>query len=407
LKTDLTPALLATAEGREADRILRSCVHCGFCTAICPTYRLLGDERDSPRGRIYLIKDALEGEAIGASTQLHLDRCLTCRACETVCPSGVEYGRLLDIGRRQVEQRVPRSPLQRLARYLLKRLLPHPQRVAPFVRAAQRVRRYLPDHLKRRIPARSSEPSWPDGQHTRRVLLHEGCVQSVLAPQINASAARVLDRLGITAVRASGCCGAVSQHLGDEQGALAFVRANIDRWWPAIEQGCDAIISTASGCGVMLKDYGYLLSHDSVNSDRSAQIAARVRDIGELLATEPPDKLDAFRLSAKRVAFQSPCTLEHGQKLAGQTEALLVKLGLVLTPVTDSPLCCGSAGTYSMLQPAIARQLAKQKVDALMAGKPALIATANIGCWYHLRQYSPLPVRHWIELLDAGDETAR
>lgn len=405
MKTELTPAFLATAEGREADRILRSCVHCGFCTATCPTYRLLGDERDSPRGRIYLIKAALEGEAIGPSTQRHLDRCLTCRACETVCPSGVEYGRLLDIGRRQVEQRVPRSPLQRIARYLLTRFLPHPKRVAPFVRVAQELRRYLPDQLKRRIPVRSSEQSWPERQHARRVLLLEGCVQSVLAPQINGAAARVLDRLDITAVRAPGCCGALNQHLADEVGALAFVRANIDRWWPAIQSGCDAIISTASGCGVTVKDYGYLLRHDPAYAERAAQIAARVRDIGEFLAAESSGRLAVLRRRETCMAFQSPCTLQHGQKLAGRTEALLVELGFNLTPVIDAQLCCGSAGTYSMLQPAIARQLAKQKVDALMAGDPALIATANIGCWYHLQQYSPVPVRHWIELLDAGGES--
>lgn len=407
METRLSDDIRGTAEGQTADRILRNCVHCGFCLATCPTYRLLGDELDSPRGRIYLIKSVLEGEPVSRETQLHLDRCLTCRACETTCPSGVEYGRLLEIGRQAVEAQTPRPWLQALKRAALLRILPHRRRFTALLRCGQAVRPLLPGALKRRIPAWRLAGSTPEPRHERRVILFAGCVQPSLAPNINAAASRILDRQAVSCDRArgEGCCGALNLHLGDNAGARAFARRNIDAWWPHVEAGAHAIVVTASGCGVMVKDYAALLEDDPVYADKAQRVAALARDPAEYLATLDPGGLPRV---SQRIAFQSPCTLQHGQKLAGVTETLLARMGFELVPVTDGHQCCGSAGTYSLLQPQLAAQLRARKLSTLEAGNPEAIFTANIGCLLHLQQATGTPVRHWLEAVDAaGREQTR
>ena len=405
MQTSLADFIKDTPQGREADRILRSCVHCGFCTATCPTYQLLGDELDGPRGRIYLIKGLLEGQAAGRITQVHLDRCLTCRACETTCPSGVNYGRLVDIGREQIEKRVPRPLGERLIRFMLRKLIPYPKRFAALLRVGQRLRPMLPRAVRKHIPAGQIATPWPVQPHQRTMLILEGCVQTSLAPNINAAAARVLDRLGITAVPAKGCCGAVSHHLSAVEEARAFMRSNIDRWWPWVERGIEAIVSTASGCGTLVKDYGDLLGQDRRYAEKAARISALAKDISEVISKEDLSALSFASTKSLRIAFQSPCSLQHGQKLGGVAESLLCRLGFQLTPVAEAHLCCGSAGTYSILQRRLARQLLKDRVRNLEAGDPDLIATANIGCYSFLQQEAQVPVKHWIELLDASFPT--
>lgn len=402
MQTHLRDDIRDTAEGQTADRILRNCVHCGFCLATCPTYRLLGDELDSPRGRIYLIKSVLEGEPVTRETQLHLDRCLTCRACETTCPSGVEYGRLLEIGRGAVEQQTDRPWVERLQRSILMRVLPHRSRFTVLLRLGQFLRPLLPAMLKGQIPAYRKAGALPIRQHSRWVILFQGCVQPALAPGINAAAARVLDRMAIGCERAAGeaCCGALNLHLGDNESAREFARHNIDAWWPLIEAGAEAIMVTASGCGVMVKDYEALLKDDPVYAGKARQVAALARDPAEYLASLDPTGLPRVE---KRVAFQSPCTLQHGQKLAGVTENLLARIGFQLTPVADAHQCCGSAGTYSILQSGLARGVRDKKLAALEQGSPELILTANIGCLLHLQQATDTPVKHWIEAVDSGD----
>ncbi|MBU1191163.1 MAG: glycolate oxidase subunit GlcF [Gammaproteobacteria bacterium] len=401
MQTTLTAAVLSTPEGQEADAILRSCVHCGFCTATCPTYQLLGDELDGPRGRIYLIKQMLEGQPVTRDTQIHLDRCLTCRACETTCPSGVRYGRLADIGRGIAEQRVARPLTERVFRRLLRGVLPHPNRFGSLLRLGQHVRPLLPKSLRTKIPPPQAVGEWPTAQHTRRMLVLAGCAQSSTTPNTNAAAARVLDRLGISLITAptAGCCGALSHHLSAETEALNFMRRNIDAWWPYIEQGIETIVMTASGCGVMVKEYGPLLAHDPGYADKAARISALTRDLSEVLAAEDLTKLGNFGKN-RRIAVHAPCTLQHGQNLPGAVEGLLTNLGFELTEVRDSHLCCGSAGSYSLLQPKLSQQLRDNKLDALQSGKPELIVTANVGCQLHLASGSEVPVRHWIELLD-------
>jgi glycolate oxidase iron-sulfur subunit len=397
MQTSLTALIKDTPQGREADTILRSCVHCGFCTASCPTYRLLGDELDGPRGRIYLIKSLLEGHEAGRTTQVHLDRCLGCRACETACPSGVEYARLLDIGRTHIERLSPRPLGERLKRFLLCRVLPYPRRLRPLLRAAQLLRPLLPHAVARHIPAHCPPAAWPAPRHARRALLFEGCVQPLLAPGINAAAARLLDRLGIGVVPAPGCCGALSHHLAAEAETHEHMRRNIEHWWPRIQAGAETLIVTASGCGTMIKDYGRLLRHDPHYADRAERVSRLTRDISEVVAAEAPT---APAVGApRRIAFHSPCSLTHGQGLAGVTESLLSRLGFELVPVADPGLCCGSAGSYSILQPALSRPMLRAKVAALEAGDPDLIATANIGCHAYLRQEARVPVVHWVELL--------
>ena len=402
MQTSLTTELLGTPAGREADAILRSCVHCGFCTATCPTYQLLGDELDGPRGRIYLIKQMLEGQPVTAETQLHLDRCLTCRACETTCPSGVQYGRLADIGRGIVEQRVPRPLHQRLVRRALRMLIPHARRFGALFHVGQALRPALPAGLRAKVPARQNAGDWPAPRHARRMLVLAGCAQSSTTPNTNAAAARVLDRLGISLIvaPAAGCCGALSLHLSAEAEALAYMRRNIDAWWPHVEQGVDAIVMTASGCGVLVKDYGRLLQSDPAYAAKAKRISALTRDLSEVLASEDLSPLRATG-HRPRIAFHAPCTLQHGQRLTGVVETLLSGLGFEVTEVADGHLCCGSAGTYSILQPELSRQLRDNKLARLQESDPELIVTANVGCQLHLQSASGVPVKHWIELLDA------
>ncbi len=402
MQTNLADFIKNTPEGREADGILRKCVHCGFCTATCPTYQLLGDELDGPRGRIYLIKEALEGQAVTEKTRRHLDRCLTCLSCETTCPSGVRYGRLLDIGRGLVEERAPRPLHERAMRSTLRWLLPHPRRFTPLLRFGQSLRPLLPPRLRRLVPKRSSAGAWPEPRHARRMLCLSGCVQSSIAPGINAAAARVLDRLGVSLVSttAAGCCGAVSHHLSARADALDFMRRNIDAWWPQVEQGVEAVITGASACTAMVKEYAELLADDPEYAEKAAKVSALTRDLSEVIANEDLSALGNNTVLSRRVAFHSPCTLQHAQGIRGTVESILDARGHRLTPVRDSHLCCGSAGTYSILQPKLAKRLRENKLAALQAGKPDLIATANIGCLLELRAASDVPVVHWIELLD-------
>jgi glycolate oxidase iron-sulfur subunit len=411
MQTTLAESFKDTPQGREADSILRSCVHCGFCLATCPTYQLLGDELDSPRGRIYLMKQMLEGEPVTADTQLHLDRCLTCRSCETTCPSGVRYGRLLDIGRAVTEERVERPPLLVLKRYALRKVLPHRRRFAVLYGLARLVRGILPPEIRAKLPqkARSATLQWPPVRHVRKVLMLEGCVQPTLAPEVNIAAARVLDRLGISVVRvtAAGCCGAVAHHLSAHEEALQQLKGNIDALWPHVQSGAEAIVMTASACTAMLTDYGHLLREDPAYAQRAARVSELARDVSEVVLGQRQALQEALRqsgLSAKpgsKVAFQSPCTLQHALKVRGPVESLLGEAGFTLTHVPDSHLCCGSAGTYSILQPELSARLLSAKVAALEQGQPACIATANIGCHTHIRAGTALPVRHWIELIAA------
>jgi glycolate oxidase iron-sulfur subunit len=402
MRTSLSDDLKATPEGREADEILRTCVHCGFCNATCPTYRLLGDERDGPRGRIYLIKEMLENNTAGSETRLHLDRCLTCRACETTCPSGVEYNRLLEIGRAAVEKDLKRPLAQRLQREVLLRTVPHPDRFRRLLGLAGLLRPLLPAAQKKAIPGRLPRAgAWPPREQPRKVLLLEGCAQSVTAPGINLSAARVLDRLGIQCMPAPGCCGALSHHLSDEKRTSATIRRNIDLWWPMVEAGAEALVLTASGCAPTVKDYGRLLREDPVYAPKADKLAAMALDISQFLGRQDLDPLNGVSEGRGPVAFHSPCTLQHGLKQAGVVEAMLSRLGFRLTTVQDPHLCCGSAGSYSILQKKLSRQLLELKLECLEREKPEIIATANIGCMMHLQSGTDLPVRHWIQLLDS------
>jgi glycolate oxidase iron-sulfur subunit len=403
MQTALADFIRDTPEGREADAILRKCVHCGFCTATCPTYLLLGDENDGPRGRIYLVKQILEGAAVTAKTQLHLDRCLTCRACETTCPSGVRYGRLADIGRKLVEERVARPVWQRLMRHAIAEVLPRRFLFASLLKLGQLARPLLPARLAEKVPAATlAAGAWPAPRHARKMLALAGCVQPALSPDINAAAARVLDRIEVSLVeaRGAGCCGGLRFHLNYQEAGLDDMRALIDRWWPHIEAGAEAIVMTASGCGVTVKEYGHLLQHDARYAAKAARVSAMTRDISEVLDAEFNRLEPMLGKPGGRVAFHPPCTLQHGQNIKGVSERLLERAGFELTPVPDAHLCCGSAGTYSILQPELAESLKRNKLSALGSGGPELIATANIGCLAHLQSGTGLPVRHWIVALE-------
>ncbi|RXU59017.1 glycolate oxidase iron-sulfur subunit [Pseudomonas protegens] len=401
MQTTLSPEARQLPRAAEAERILRSCVHCGFCNATCPTYQLLGDELDGPRGRIYLIKQVLEGAPATAQAQQHLDRCLSCRNCESTCPSGVDYHNLLDIGRAVVDAALPRPVGQQLLRRGLRALSANPRLFKALIQGGSRLRPLLPQALQDKLPRQlpTAKPR-PAPRHSRRVLLLEGCVQPGLSPNTNAAAARVLDRLGISVqpVAEAGCCGAVDYHLDAQAAGLQRARRNIDAWWPHLQQGAEAIIQTASGCGAFIKEYQQLLAHDPAYRDKARQVSALARDLVEVLHNEPVEQLGAH--SEQRLAFHCPCTLQHAQKLGGAVESLLQRLGFNLTAVPDSHLCCGSAGTYSLTQPALARQLRDDKLRALESGGPELIVTANIGCQTHLDGAGRTPVRHWIEVLE-------
>lgn len=405
METRLADFIRETRAGHVAEDILRRCVHCGFCTATCPTYQLLGDELDGPRGRIYLIKQMLEGAAVSERTRTHLDRCLTCRSCESTCPSGVKYSHLLDIGREVLEARLKRPLREALPRALLKAVLPRPALFGAAVALGRALRPVLPGALADKLPVAHPAGQWPTGQQPRRMLLLAGCVQPSLAPNINRATARVFDRLGISLFEApsAGCCGAVRYHLGDVEAAKADMRRNIDAWWPHLESGVEALVVTASGCGVQVRDYGHILADDPVYADQAARISAICRDPSEILAEET-EKLLSFlehnKLERGKLAFHAPCTLQHGLRIKGVIETLLQAAGYTLTPTPEAHLCCGSAGTYALLQPDLSTRLRERKLEALSGGAPACIATANIGCLTHLQAGCTLPVRHWIELMD-------
>ena len=417
MQTNLADWIKDTPEGIEADAILRKCVHCGFCLATCPTYQLTGDELDSPRGRIYLMKEMLEGNAVTARTQFHLDRCLTCRACETTCPSGVQYGRLVDIGREVIEKKVPRNTLDKFTRSMLKNTLPHTAMFSIGLGVGRAVKGMLPGGIAKYVTSKRDEGDWPQPVHARKMLVLDGCVQPAMAPSINCATARVLDKLGISLIRVNkaGCCGAIAHHLNDNREAHAHVKRNIDAWWPAIERGAEAIVVTASGCGTMVADYGHLLRNDPAYAEKAARVSALYRDVSQMieqervqLSTLLKSRADVYPVDAEvtkqKVAFHSPCSLQHGLKIRGVVEGLLRDAGFELTMVPDGHLCCGSAGTYSLLQPDLSTQLLANKVKALESGSPDVIATANIGCMAHiesgLNASSKTPILHWIELLD-------
>lgn len=384
-----------------AESILRKCVHCGFCTAVCPTYQELGDERDGPRGRIYLIKQLLEVGHVTELSRKHLDRCLTCRSCETTCPSGVEYGRLIDIGRGLVEEKLPRNTNQQLMRWGLRKVLPYSGRFGPLLKLGQLFRPVLPMALKTKVPRKQEASPWPASSHSRVMLALGGCAQSSATPNTNATAARVLDKLGITLVekQKAGCCGAVSYHLAAHDEGLDFMRRNIDAWWPAIEAGAEAIVISASGCGAMVKEYGELLKDDPQYAERAARVSELSKDLSEVLLAEDLSKLN-LNAGNKKTAFHCPCTLQHALKLSGAVEKILENVGFDLAKTKDKHLCCGSAGTYSVLQPELSQKLLDKKLKALTIDNPQQIVTANVGCQLHLDTKADVPVKHWIELLD-------
>jgi glycolate oxidase iron-sulfur subunit len=411
MQTNLAPEYKNTADGQAAEAILRKCVHCGFCTATCPTYQILGDELDGPRGRIYLMKQVLEGVAPTRKTQLHLDRCLTCRNCETTCPSGVDYGHLVDIGRKLVDAKVPRPPAEKALRWALKEGM-NSALFAPAMKAGQMLRGVLPESLKNKVPPKQNPGVWPVRTHARKVLLLKGCVQPSMLPNIDSATARVLDAAGIQSVVASQavCCGAVKFHLNDHEGGKAQMRANIDAWWPYVDSsnpsaqsGVEAIVMNASGCGVMVKDYGHVLQGDALYAAKAKRISELTKDLSEWLPVLVDKLQGQLKPAAQSVAFHPPCTLQHGQQLRGGVESHLTQLGFDVKPIlNEAHLCCGSAGTYSVLNPEIAYQLRDRKLGHLADTQAQVIISANIGCITHLQSGTSTPVKHWVEALDAA-----
>jgi len=408
MQTTLSPEYANTSDGKAAEAIVRNCVHCGFCTATCPTYQLLGDELDGPRGRIYLIKQVLEGAEPTRKTQQHLDRCLTCRNCESTCPSGVEYGHLIDIGRKLVDAKVPRPAGEEAMRWALKEGLNSPF-FAPAMKLGQAVRGFLPDALKAKVPQARNAGALPTRNHARKVLMLAGCVQPSMSPNINSATARVLDACGIQTIvePLAGCCGGVKFHLNEQDAAIVQMKNNIDAWWPHVANGVEAIVMNASGCGVTVKDYGHILRDDAAYVERAQRISELTKDLSELL----PELLPALkeRIAPQKaqaqglMAFHPPCTLQHGQQLKGGVEQHLNALGFQLQVANnEAHLCCGSAGTYSVLQPVLATQLRDRKLGHLQDLQPQAILSANIGCITHLQSGTQVPVRHWVEIVDSA-----
>lgn len=415
MQTQLAPQFANTPEGIEAARILGKCVHCGFCTATCPTYQLLGDELDGPRGRIYLIKQIAEGQAPTEKTRLHLDRCLTCRNCESTCPSGVQYGNLVDIGRKWAEENTPSRPIgERITRWALKEGLTKPALFNSAMSLGRLVRPFMPSGMKRKIPLVKNKAldsqinpyARPNAHHARKMLILEGCVQPGMLPNINSATARVLDALKIQLLSAPSatCCGALRYHLNDQVGGLDNVKQNIDAWWPMVESGVEAIIMTASGCGVMVKDYGHLLANDPAYATKAKKISELTKDISEVMANLQNELVALIGTDQKPgVVYHPPCTLQHGQQIRGKVEGLLSSLGIGVRLCNDSHLCCGSAGTYSVTQPELSEQLRKNKLQNLTVACEEsgadVIVSGNIGCITHLQQ-DEKPVLHWIEIVD-------
>lgn len=409
MQIKIDPEFQSDADIGAAKAIVNKCVHCGFCTATCPTYQILGDELDGPRGRIYLMKEMVEGAPVTAKTQSHLDRCLTCRNCETTCPSGVRYGRLVDIGRRFVDERVARPLSQRMTRWAMRETLSRRNVFAFLFGIARLVRPVLPATLKKKVQVPPLAGVWPTStnQSMRQMLLHEGCVQPSMMPNVDAATARVFHKLGIELVTASSaeCCGAIRQHLSDHHGAEAQMKRNIDAWWPFVEKGVDTIVINASGCGVMIKDYAEILANDPAYADKAKRISAMAKDVSEILPTFASEIETMARdkragAEPERVAYHPPCTLQHGQKIRGPVETLLGGLGVSVRLCQDSHLCCGSAGTYSILQPALSQELRDRKLANIMKTAPQEIVSGNVGCINHLQSGTDVPVRHWIELVD-------
>lgn len=399
MKTTLHHRYADRPEGRDASELIKACVHCGFCNATCPTYQEDNDERDGPRGRIYLIRQMLEKGEASSRTRVHFDRCLTCRACETTCPSGVQYGRLIDIGRSLVEEHKTRGTFSGAVRRGLRMVVPHPSRFGFFLRLGRMLRWGLPSGIRQKIPPRQKALSWPEPVHLRRMLVLRGCVQASATPRTNAAAARIFDRLGVSLVEVAeaGCCGAASQHLSAHEEALSFARRNIDAWWPQIESGAEAIMITASGCGNMIEEYGHLLRNDPLYADKARHVSELARDISDLLLDEKLSELPKLTRPI-RLAVHCPCSLQHGQRQPDSIDRLMQAIGAELAPTEERHLCCGSAGTYSILQPSLSQRLLKRKLKALEGGSPERIVTGNVGCQLHLATRSDVPVQHWIEL---------
>lgn len=405
MKLTLHDSLTGAPWAKEAEGIIEKCVHCGFCNATCPTYLERSDERDGPRGRIYLVKQFLENGSVTGKSVRHFDRCLTCRSCETTCPSSVNYGRLIDLARDAAESQVHRPWHYQLLRWVLLKILPYRRRFGPLLRLGQWLRPLLPEVIAREIPAPQKVTPQQASPLPRTMLLLGGCAQASATPRTNIAASKVLARLGVTLIDPpeAGCCGAASYHLSAHQQARDFARRNIDAWWPGIEQGAEAIVITASGCGTSVKDYGHLLKDDPEYASRATRVSELAKDLSEVLACEDLSKLQSKPYD-KRLAIHCPCSLQHGQQLPGALHSVFNTLGIEGAVTADNHLCCGAAGTYTILQPTLSRKLRDNKLSSLMASSPQEIVTANVGCQIHLAAGTTVPVKHWVEVLDEVTE---
>jgi glycolate oxidase iron-sulfur subunit len=416
MQTHFSAQQLADPETAQSERIIRKCVHCGFCLATCPTYLELGNELDSPRGRIYLIKDMLEGgKPADAETTLHIDRCLSCLSCATTCPSGVDYMHLVDHARAHIEATYRRPFADRMIRHMLAFVLPHPARFRMALTAARFARPLAPLlealggpfrriaamlRLSTAVPPRSAAPLQTiQTASGRRVAILAGCAQSVLDPGINAAAERLLARFGIATVHPRGetCCGALVHHMGRTDEARDFARRNVDAWIREIDDGLEAILITTSGCGTLIKDYGHLLGQDPTYAAKAAEVARRTFDISEYLAGLD---LPAAGVSRLNVAYHAACSLQHGQRITVQPRLLLERAGFAVSEIPEGHICCGSAGTYNILQPDIARQLRDRKLSNIALTGASVIASGNIGCMTQLASATSTPIVHLVELLD-------